>query len=72
LCPSPESNTSQLIFFWKYSSPFFAFLDGIRMPIATEEDKKSWPQPNYENPDNLHGRIIGTIVPALTLAVICK
>jgi hypothetical protein len=72
LCPSPESDTPQIFFFWEYSSPLFALLDGIRMPIATEEDKESWPQPNYENPDNLHGLIMGVIVPALILAVVCK
>jgi hypothetical protein len=68
----PNQTHYQFSFYWKYTSPLSIFLDGIRMPIATAEDKKSWPQPNYENPDNLRGLIVGVIVPALALAVVCK
>jgi hypothetical protein len=42
------------------------------MSIATEEQRKSWPKPNYEDPDNLHGLIVGVTVPALVLAVTCE
>jgi hypothetical protein len=42
------------------------------MAIVTDEQKKSWPPANYENPENLHGPIIGLVVPALALAVICE
>ncbi|KAH7414485.1 hypothetical protein DE146DRAFT_37055 [Phaeosphaeria sp. MPI-PUGE-AT-0046c] len=40
------------------------------MAAPTEAQKKSWPAPNYENPENLHGLIIGFTIPVLTLAVI--
>ncbi|KAH7080465.1 hypothetical protein BKA63DRAFT_244406 [Paraphoma chrysanthemicola] len=40
------------------------------MAAATDEQRKSWPPPNYENPENLHGLIIGLVVPSLTLAVV--
>jgi hypothetical protein len=42
------------------------------MAAATDAQKKSWPPANYENPENLHGLIIGFTVPALTLAIICE
>jgi hypothetical protein len=42
------------------------------MAAATDAQKKSWPPANYENPENLHGLIIGFAVPALTLAIICE
>ncbi|KAF2031946.1 hypothetical protein EK21DRAFT_61952 [Setomelanomma holmii] len=40
------------------------------MASATDEQKKSWPPPNYENPQNLDGLIIGLVAPTLALAVI--
>ncbi|KAH7388808.1 hypothetical protein BKA66DRAFT_582289 [Pyrenochaeta sp. MPI-SDFR-AT-0127] len=40
------------------------------MSAATPEEKAGWPQPNYENPDNLHGMMIGFTVPTFALAVI--
>jgi hypothetical protein len=49
-----------------------AILHAVRMSIATEEQRKSWPKPNYEDPDSLHGLIVGVTVPALVLAVICE
>lgn len=42
------------------------------MAAPTAEQKQSWPAPNYENPDNLHGLVIGFTVPVLTLAIICE
>jgi hypothetical protein len=42
------------------------------MAAPTSEQKATWPQPNYENPENLHGLIIGLTVPTLVLAVVCE
>jgi hypothetical protein len=42
------------------------------MAAATDEQRKSWPEPNYENPDNLHVLIVGLTVPVLVLAVACE
>jgi hypothetical protein len=42
------------------------------MAAATAEQKESWPPPNYVDPVNLHGLIIGFTVPSIVLAVICK
>lgn len=46
--------------------------EGVGMATATTEQRKSWPPPNYMDPDNLNGLIIGFTVPAIVLAVICK
>jgi hypothetical protein len=42
------------------------------MAAPTKEQKASWPQPNYDDPENLHALIIGITVPALVLAVVCE
>lgn len=44
----------------------------IGMATPTEEQRKAWPVPNFENPENLHGVIIGLTVPLLTLSVLCE
>lgn len=41
------------------------------MAAPTEEQKKAWPAPNYEDPENLHSLVIGMTVPVLVLAVTC-
>jgi hypothetical protein len=42
------------------------------MAGVTDEQRKSWPTPNYDTPENHDGLIIGITVPLLALAIICK
>lgn len=42
------------------------------MAVATDAIKATWPPPNYNNPVNLDGLVIGCTVPVLALSIICK
>lgn len=42
------------------------------MAGVTDEQRKSWPAPNYDTPENHDALLIGITVPALALAIICK
>lgn len=42
------------------------------MAAHTDEQRQSWPPPNYDNPDNLDALVIGMTVPSLILAVTCE
>jgi hypothetical protein len=42
------------------------------MASAIDEQRKSWPAPNYDTPENHDALIIGITVPVLALAIICK
>jgi len=42
------------------------------MAGAIDEQRKSWPAPNYDTPENHDALIVGITVPVLALAIICK
>ena len=42
------------------------------MATATADEKASWPPPNFVNPENRHGLVIGLTTPTLALALICE
>lgn len=42
----------------------------MRRPTA--EEKASWPDPNFYNPEKLQAPVIGATVISFTLAVICE